>query len=156
MDTTDLETWYTAYANADASTLAFNSDVVQAVLSDNLDHASIKTRVQRYILTTKVDEVDRLCRKCLRLIRYWPDLLSQTAWTETIVCGLDTKELEAGSHCRCRFCHYLFFLIEKAELTGMYRKIEARLRKLGVRQTTSLSIQTQSLPRLDGFERLWI
>ncbi|KAK9423955.1 putative Heterokaryon incompatibility protein-domain-containing protein [Seiridium unicorne] len=110
-----LEAWYQEYNSAPDDDTTPESDVIQAIEVDVLDHGEVKRRVKHLIPSTN--------------IRQQPGL-------------------------GCKFCAFLLSRMAVEGLLDPFRRIEARLRRLGNTATASLTIQSWGVAR--NPQLLWL
>lgn len=133
------KSWHQEYAAINGNLIHPNSPVIRAVESDVLDYEWIECQVQN--LLSKADVVDGFCSKCRHLLDHWPKLAGPDAGECAAGKRFHSYEVEAAARRGCRFCLFLLTRLEHESLLDTFRKIEARLRKIGGDGTASLSIQ---------------
>lgn len=134
-----LKSWHQKYAAIDGNLIQPHSAVVRAVESDMLDYEWIECQVQH--LLPKADVVDGFCSKCRHLLDHWPKLAGPSSGECTVAKRFHSYEVEAAARQGCRFCLFVLSRLEHDSLLDTFRRIEARLRKIGDDGTASLSIQ---------------
>ncbi|KAK8101921.1 hypothetical protein PG999_012295 [Apiospora kogelbergensis] len=163
-ETRALRDWYNSYMAADGNRLSENDPLVQDVISDTLDEASIEQRICQY--ASDMHLVNRLCDGCRDMFENWPfrNYSSSELALKDANNDLDyqcrharvriyhTVAIEASARCGCRFCAFLLQLLKDQELLHIFRRIEARLERLGERAETSLSVWVEWA----GTETAWL
>ncbi|KAH7016386.1 uncharacterized protein B0I36DRAFT_337551 [Microdochium trichocladiopsis] len=139
MKLSSLEAWYQAYIAEDDNATGVDSAVVQAVKSDYLDDDLVNSRVQSLRATACVEQ--GFCHQCKHLLEHWPSLPRDVLRAHRIVRVLETEEVEAAALEGCRFCTFIFYRLNFQGLLRTFRRIEARLRRLGLPATASLAVQ---------------
>lgn len=143
--------WFREYTAAAGNRLSPNSDIVQAVDSDELDAKFVEQRIKES--TPNVPIVKGFCAKCQSLFDHWPTIGDSSTrvhnskpspdggWEHTVARPCNTFELEGSTRSGCRFCTFLLQSLKDTNLLGTFRKIEARLCHLDENALSSLSIQ---------------
>ncbi|KAK6063152.1 heterokaryon incompatibility protein [Seiridium cupressi] len=139
-----LEAWYQEYNSAPDDDTTPESDVIRVIEVDVLDHDEIKRRVKHLIPSTSI--VNGFCVKCQDLLNHWPDL-GRTSWDYAVGRSFTTTEIEAATRLGCKFCAFLLSRMAVEGLLDPFRRIEARLRRLGNTATASLTIQSWGVAR---------
>lgn len=138
-DLASLKAWHQSYVAADDVRTSLESEVIQAVTVDRLNHVRIEENVQR--LTSAADVADGFCAKCRHLFNHWPELTDRKSWDYAVGRAFHTHEIEAATRAGCKLCTFLLTRLRADKLLDVFRKIEARLHILGDGGTTSLSIE---------------
>ncbi|KAK2737253.1 heterokaryon incompatibility protein [Colletotrichum kahawae] len=132
-------TWAERYLAANGDDVGADSDVVQEVEKDEIDHQKIKIEIQRLAHTMNI--VDGFCGKCRDLFEHWPDLsVGEWPWTQgrsfSSVC-----EIEAAASAGCKLCAFIHWRLVHERLLSTFQRIESRLRASGHNGSTSLTLQ---------------
>ncbi|KAE8448134.1 hypothetical protein EG329_009738 [Mollisiaceae sp. DMI_Dod_QoI] len=148
----DLKEWLQEYMAVDGNHLAKDSDVIQAVKSDELDADFVEQRIRE--LAPEAPNTQGFCTKCQCLFDNWPTIGGSSTrehdsrpdpngggWEHAVARPCNTFELEASTRSGCRFCAFLLQSLKDTEILDTFRKIEARLYHLNENATSSLSIQ---------------
>ncbi|KAH6618240.1 heterokaryon incompatibility protein-domain-containing protein [Chaetomium sp. MPI-SDFR-AT-0129] len=133
-----LRLWHQDYVAVDGNSLDEDSDVILALVFDELDHDAIERQVQQ--LMSVADVARGFCGKCRHLLEHLPDL-STGDGGHTFERALDSKEIEAATRNGCKFCAFLLSRLRVKGQLDILRKLEARLRTLGDTGTASLSME---------------
>ena len=143
--------WFREYTAADGDHLSYDSDIIQAVDSDELDAKFVEQRIKES--TPNSPFVKGFCAKCQSLFDHWPTIGDSSTkvhdsepspdggWEHTVARPCSTFELEASTRSGCRFCTFLLQSLKDGNILGTFRKIEARLCHLDENALSSLSIQ---------------
>ncbi|KFZ02239.1 hypothetical protein V500_00347 [Pseudogymnoascus sp. VKM F-4518 (FW-2643)] len=149
--------WFREYTAAGGNRISSDSDVIQAVDSDELDAKFVEQRIKES--TPNVPIVKGFCAKCQSLFDHWPTIGDSStkvddskpspdggwhhtvARQHTVARPCSTFELEGSTRSGCRFCTFLLQSLKDSNLLGTFRKIEARLCHLDENALSSLSIQ---------------
>lgn len=142
--------WFQDYMAVDGGKLLKESEVIQAVNSDDLDVDFIEQRIQEAApisLATK-----QFCAKCKDLFDNWPTIGGSSTrghdskpepggWEHAIARSCNTFELEGSTRSGCRFCAFLLQSLKDNNMLDIFRKLESRLYHLNENAMSSLSIQ---------------
>lgn len=144
--------WFRKYIEADGNNLSTDSDIIQAVDSDELDAEFVEQRIKESAPNAPI--IKGFCAKCQSLFAHWPTVGGSSTREHDSKPGLDggwehavapqscnTFELEGSARSGCRFCRFLLQSLKDSDLLGTFRKIEARLYHLDENALSSLSIQ---------------
>jgi hypothetical protein len=143
--------WFQEYMAADSDDLSEDSDIIRAVVSDELDVKFVEQRIQES--GPRAPIVNGFCAKCQNLFDHWPTIggsstrehdsepTSDWGWERTIALSCSTFGLEYSTRSGCRFCTFLLQSLKDSNLLDTFRKIEARLYYLDENALSSLSIQ---------------
>lgn len=152
LDTQNLRRWYDDYVACDPDS---THNVVRDVASDPLDQVSIEQRIGSLASSIRVDH--GYCSICQDMFDNWP----LRNYTETefevyrsqgdfppskfaLARTFQTVELEAAARSGCKFCALLLQVLKDWDELDTFRRIEARLERLGDRAASSLSAETCS------------
>jgi len=152
----ELRQWYEEYTAAITHTLVPESTIVREVHDDELNEVTIEACILE--LQQGVCVRDGFCKDCQDLFDDWPDLGDPETtgthhstdrycigtgadWKHTVARDCHTLVLEASSRLGCKMCAFLLQAMKDCELLYTFRRIEARLKYLGAKDTASLSIQ---------------
>ncbi|KAK6821882.1 hypothetical protein PG987_014707 [Apiospora arundinis] len=151
-DTEALRIWYTSYLACDADS---SYDLVRDVVSDPLDHVEIEQQICR--LASSIRVAHGYCSTCQDMFDHWPlrsytlteqeSYHSQGAFPPSrYACArtFHSVEIEASARSGCKFCALLFQMLKDWDQLDTFRRIEARLDRLGERATSCLSVETCS------------
>ena len=147
-----LGPWYQEYIAADGNYITEDSDTIKAAQLDELDDNEVERKVQELLPATHVAE--GFCAKCRHLFEHWPDLDTED-WACEVVRYLDTNEIEAATRMGCQFCAFLLCRLKKVGLLATFRKLEARLHRLDIGGSASLSIQNWGRGKIRS-QLLWL
>jgi len=132
----ELLEWYAAYREADPVGIE-ETQVVQTVNNDELDHADIEAQIesQEHSLTF----TGRFCEHCQHLLDHWP-ILDDRDDASVVARWFTTIGLEAAGRHGCRFCALLLTRLETTRSLSLVRKLETRLKRIGYGPACSLVI----------------
>jgi hypothetical protein len=143
--------WFQEYMAADGNNLSAGSDIIQAVVSDDLDIKFVEQQIQES--GPRAPIVNGFCDRCQNLFDHWPTIggsstrehdsmpNSDRGDEHTVARPCSTFELEASTRSGCRFCTFLLQSLKDSDFLDTLRKIEARLYCLDEKALSSLSIQ---------------
>ncbi|KFY10911.1 hypothetical protein V492_04782 [Pseudogymnoascus sp. VKM F-4246] len=147
----DFTEWFREYTAADGNDLSRNSDIIQAVDSDDLDVKFVEQRIKES--APKAPIAKGFCAKCQSLFDHWPTLGDSSTrkngskptpdegWEHAVARSCSTFELESSTRSGCRFCAFLLQILKDSDYLAIFRKIEARLYHLNEDGLSSLSVQ---------------
>lgn len=137
MESCDLKSWYDVYNAEDDNLTSPNSEAVQAVTSDQLDHTQVELRIGTLRSSNAI--VGNFCTRCHHLLQHWP--APPRLGHAMVESRFSTVELEAAARNGCRFCAFVFTRLVAYQTLTTVRKVEARMEKLRVDAPISLAIQ---------------
>ncbi|KFY55224.1 hypothetical protein V497_07112 [Pseudogymnoascus sp. VKM F-4516 (FW-969)] len=158
--------WFREYMAADGNNLSYESDIIQAVVSDELDAKFVEQRILELVPDAPI--VNGFCSKCQNLFDHWPTIgdsstwkpdskpNSDGGWEHAIGWRCSTFELEGSTRSGCRFCALLLQNLKDCNLLATFRKIEARLYHLHENALSSLSIQNWFKVAVTSKQILWL
>jgi hypothetical protein len=150
----DYREWFEEYSLVEANKLRKDSELLQAVESDELNPGFIEQRIHES--TPTVPFTNGFCAKCQGLFDNWPTLGSSSkrthetqaadfpgdkGWETAVARSCSTFELEGATRAGCRFCTFMLQSLKDSEMLDIFRKVEVRLYHLGEDAATSLSVQ---------------
>lgn len=149
-----LELWYAEYMAEDGDEISRKSNAVVEADADDLDDDFIEDKICEKMSDTSVSR--GFCATCQDLFDKWPlwhQSLAGTdpdgdfdrSWKHTTTRPVNTVELEASTRKGCRLCSYLLQTLADTDLLTTFRKIEARMARLGKDVLCFLSIQNWGL-----------
>ncbi|KAK8123159.1 HET-domain-containing protein [Apiospora sp. TS-2023a] len=151
-DTDELRTWYTSYLACDQDS---SYDLVRDVMSDHLDQASTEQRI--HSLASSIRVAHGYCSTCQDMLDNWPlrsytlaeqeSYHSQDAFPPSkyaLARTFHTIQIEASARSGCKFCALLFQILKDWDDLDTFRRIEARLDRLGEPAASCLSVETCS------------
>jgi hypothetical protein len=146
-----LTEWFREYMAADGNDLSADSDIIQAVDSDELDAEFVEQRINESAPNAPI--IKGFCAKCQSLLAHWPTIGDSSTrehdsepdsgegWEHAVARSCSTFELEGSTRAGCRLCTFLLQMLKDSGLLDKFRKIEARLYHLDKNASSSLSIQ---------------
>lgn len=150
--TQDLLRWYTEYLACDRDS---SHDLIRDVTSDPLDQDSIEERIRR--LAPSIHVAHGYCSTCQYMFDNWPLRNYTPAELESDppeggipplryarARTFHTVEVEASARSGCKFCAFLLQVLKDWDELETFRRIEARLDRLGERAMSCLSVETCS------------
>ncbi|OBT80157.1 hypothetical protein VF21_00677 [Pseudogymnoascus sp. 05NY08] len=158
--------WFREYTAANGDDLTFNSDIVKAVDSDELDAKFVERRIKESAPDAPI--LKGFCAKCQSLFHHWPTVIGDSStrehgskpnfaegWDHTVArwSCCSTFELESSTRSGCRFCAFLLQSLKDGDSLDTYRKIEARLYDFDENASLSLSVQNCGI---NPMQLLWL
>ncbi|KAF2806782.1 uncharacterized protein BDZ99DRAFT_523356 [Mytilinidion resinicola] len=148
----DFTEWFKEYTTADGNDLTEDSDIIQAVNSDDLDADFVEQQIRDS--APKGPITKGFCAKCEDLFNDWPTLGGSSTreysskpdpdaegWEHGVARSWSTYELEASTRAGCKFCTFLLQQLKDSNLLDTFCKIEARLYDLNDNPVSSSSVQ---------------
>ncbi|KAK8043348.1 HET-domain-containing protein [Apiospora rasikravindrae] len=134
LDVRALREWYISYMAADGEVLDIDDPLLQSLSSDSLDTDCIEERICDLA-------ADPLRNYSFSDLDEDPD--SGLPWKSASAGSYrNTASIEASARQGCKFCALLLQALKDGDALETFRRIEARLDRLGERATSSLSVGT--------------